>query len=224
MHLLCVGRQAQLTRLHEDGFPLSFLISHRRMRILGACYHAVATTNTWFSAGMGKGNGELSALSLLNFWLALVAACAAKTAAPWVRGERSAGQMPVTRSVCALGRLSAAQPICAGKNPCCRTRARVRQSLLATALAMRIARRNLFFISVCLSSTKTLRMGSDGEGAHVFAFCEWAKATLIGLPDVHRSGVRDIRLWRGSKSRSFLLCCFLMQISLSERKNGHNTA
>ena len=173
---------------------------------------------------MGKGSGGLSALSLLNFWLALVAAWAVKTAAPWVRGERSAGQMPVTRSVCALGRLPAAQPMCAGKNPSCRTRARVRQPLLAIAPAVRIARRNGFFISVCLSSTKTLRMGSAGEWSLVAAFCGWAKAVQFRLPDVHRSGVRDTRLWRGSKFRSFLFCCFLMRISLSERKNGHNTA
>ena len=191
---------------------------------MGARYHTVSTTNAWFSAGIGKGSGELFALSLLNFWLALVAACAAKTAAPWVRGERSAGQMSVTRSVCALDRLPAVQPICAGKNPCCRTRARVRQPLLAAAPAVRNARKNWVLLFPCLFSTNTLRMGSDGEGSHAFAFCEWAKATLIMLPDVHLSGVRDIRLWRGSKSRSFLSCCFLMQISLSERKNGHNTA
>ncbi len=191
---------------------------------MDACYHSVATTNAWFSAGIGKGSGELFALSLLNFWLALVAACAAKTAAPWVCGERSAGQMSVTRSVCALDRLPAVQPICAGKNPCCRTRARVRQPLLAAAPAVRNARKNWVLLFPCLFSTNTLRMGSDGEGSHAFAFCEWAKATLIRLPDVHLSGVRDIRLWRGSKSRSFLSCCFLMQISLSERKNGHNTA
>lgn len=67
-------------------------------------------------------------------------------------------------------------------------------------------------------------MGSAGEGALVAAFCEWASAALFRLPDVHRSGVRDTRLWRGSKFRLFLFGCFLMQIFLSERKNGHNTA
>ncbi|WP_206426983.1 hypothetical protein, partial [Agathobaculum sp. Marseille-P7918] len=68
------------------------------------------------------------------------------------------------------------------------------------------------------------RMGSAGERALVAAFCEWASAALFRLPDLHRAGVRDTRLWRGSGSRSFLFFCFLMQISLSERKNGHNTA
>ena len=120
---------------------------------------------------MGKGSGELSALSLLNFWLALVAAWTVKTAAPWVRGERSAGQMPVTRSVCALGWLSAARPMCAGENPSCRTRARVRQPLLAIAPAVRIARRNWVLLFPCLSSTKTLQMGSAGEGSLVAACC-----------------------------------------------------
>lgn len=166
------------------------------MRILGARYHTVSTTNAWFSAGIGKGSGELFALSLLNFWLALVAACAAKTAAPWVRGERSAGQMSVTRSVCALDRLPAVQPICAGKNPCCRTRARVRQPLLAAAPAVRNARKNWVLLFPCLFSTNTLRMGSDGEGSHAFAFCEWAKATLIKEPlslwcGAVRSAARD---------------------------------
>ena len=67
-------------------------------------------------------------------------------------------------------------------------------------------------------------MGSAGEGSLVAAFCGWAKAALFWLPDVHRAGVRGARLWRGSKFQSFLFGCFLMQIFLSERKNGHNTA
>lgn len=67
-------------------------------------------------------------------------------------------------------------------------------------------------------------MGSADEWSRVFAFCGWAKAVLFRLPDVHRAGVRGARLWRGSVFRSFLFGCFLMQIFLSERKNGHNTA
>ena len=91
MHLLCVGRQAQLTCLQNDGFPSGFPVPHRRLRIFDACYRAFFGLNAWFPAGMGKGSGELSTLSLLYFWLALVAALAAKEVAPWVRGERSAG-------------------------------------------------------------------------------------------------------------------------------------
>lgn len=67
-------------------------------------------------------------------------------------------------------------------------------------------------------------MGSAGEGSCVAACCEWAKAALFRLPDVHRSGVRGVRLWCGSKFQLFLFGCALIQISLSERKNGHNTA
>ena len=92
------------------------------------------------------------------------------------------------------------------------------------APAVRNARRNWVLLFLSLSSTKTLRMGSAGEGSLVAAFCKWAKAAFIRLPDVHRVGVRGARLWRGSKFRSFLFGCFLMQIFLSERKNGHNTA
>ena len=91
MHLLCVGRQAQFTRLQKDGFPPGFPVAHRGLRIFDACYRSVSGLNAWCSTGMGKGSGELSTLSLLYFWLALVAALAAKAAAPWVRGERSAG-------------------------------------------------------------------------------------------------------------------------------------
>ena len=67
-------------------------------------------------------------------------------------------------------------------------------------------------------------MGSDDEGSRVTAFCEWASAVWFRLPDVHRSGVRGVRLWRGSKFQLFLFGCALIQIFLSERKNGHNTA
>ena len=101
MHLLCVGRQAQLTRLQKDGFPPGFLVPHRRMRILGACYHAVSTTNACFPAGMGKGSGELPDLSLLNFWLALVAACAAKRLHHGCAASAAPGKYR-SREACAL--------------------------------------------------------------------------------------------------------------------------
>lgn len=58
-------------------------------------------------------------------------------------------------------------------------------------------------------------MGSAGEWSLVAALCEWAKVALFWLPDVHRAGVRDTRLWRGSGSRWSVNFVFFIRVFLS---------